>query len=232
MILSCPACSTRYLIDPAQLGPDGRVVRCAKCAHQWHEIPPPEPFEPPPEPEIATSPDQTPDQAPDYSQESDYEAAPSVGNLPAIARPPARRGRALAWSLLVLLIGVFVGGLVARDQIIEVWPSTARLYERLGLGAPSYDTVLAVRNAKSTYQIEDGKSVLVVQGEVVNISTALQTVPKLRASLRENGREVQAEIFQAAQSRLLPGEIASFVARFKDPSPSATELTITFTDKP
>ena len=130
------------------------------------------------------------------------------------------------------LIGVMAGGIFAREYVIEAWPSTARLYERLGLSTPSYESVLSVRNAKSSYQAEDGRQVLVVQGEVLNISTSLQTVPKLRASLRENGREVQTEIFQAAQSRLLPGEVASFVTRFREPSPSATELTITFTDKP
>lgn len=118
------------------------------------------------------------------------------------------------------------------EIVLAIAQKLARIAEVQRLGAPDYETVLAIRNAKSTYQIEDGKPVLVVQGEVVNISTALQTVPKLRASLLENGHEVQADIFQAAQSRLLPGEVASFVTRFKDSSPSATELTVAFTDKP
>ena len=35
MILTCPNCSTRYLMSAASIGPAGREVRCAKCAHQW-----------------------------------------------------------------------------------------------------------------------------------------------------------------------------------------------------
>ena len=40
MILSCPSCATRYLIDPAALGETGRMVRCARCSHTWTERPP------------------------------------------------------------------------------------------------------------------------------------------------------------------------------------------------
>ena len=40
MIVSCPSCATRYLIDPTALGGEGRTVRCAKCSHTWREQPP------------------------------------------------------------------------------------------------------------------------------------------------------------------------------------------------
>ena len=40
MILTCPACSTRYTLDPQSLGPDGRKVRCTQCGHVWHQDPP------------------------------------------------------------------------------------------------------------------------------------------------------------------------------------------------
>lgn len=37
MILTCPECSARYVVDPTALLPDGRRVRCAKCKHSWKE---------------------------------------------------------------------------------------------------------------------------------------------------------------------------------------------------
>lgn len=49
MILTCPNCSTRYQADAARFPLAGRNVRCAKCAHIWHQMPPPAE----PEPELA-----------------------------------------------------------------------------------------------------------------------------------------------------------------------------------
>ncbi|RME62938.1 MAG: DUF3426 domain-containing protein [Alphaproteobacteria bacterium] len=40
MIISCTACGTRYVVDPAKLGDAGRTVRCAKCHHSWFQAAP------------------------------------------------------------------------------------------------------------------------------------------------------------------------------------------------
>ena len=39
MILTCPACSTKYVVKDGAIPPAGRQVRCASCRHSWHQEP-------------------------------------------------------------------------------------------------------------------------------------------------------------------------------------------------
>ena len=91
MIIPCPSCSARYVVDPLKIGAQGRTVKCAKCANAWAQ-PAPTPEEmagadtepaaaqpaapvPTPDPASATAPAAAPSEAP--SESPDEEPDPS-----------------------------------------------------------------------------------------------------------------------------------------------------------
>lgn len=39
MILTCPACDTKYVVKDGAIPPGGRQVRCASCKHSWYQDP-------------------------------------------------------------------------------------------------------------------------------------------------------------------------------------------------
>ena len=37
MLISCTSCQSKYLVNSADLKPDGRTVQCAKCNFKWFQ---------------------------------------------------------------------------------------------------------------------------------------------------------------------------------------------------
>jgi predicted Zn finger-like uncharacterized protein len=231
MILTCPACATRYRVADQEFESSaGRTVRCANCGHSWHETPsaPPAPADPeaPGEPAVGHGPALNPPAL--------EAAAQPIPRLNVPPRPPPvsprkgpNRSAALFWliAIIVFLAAIAVAGWFVRRQLAAVWPSAARLYTLTGQSAPTSGAGLAIRKIAPS-RTADG---LMIEGEIANLADAPRDVPRLRVALQDaTDKEVQFETVDPPKPRLQPGEVVHFETPFAHPPDDATGVVVTF----
>jgi predicted Zn finger-like uncharacterized protein len=215
MILSCPDCHTRFAIDAAHLAPDGRRVKCGKCAHIWYESMPKVEEDPP-----------IPIEVTPYDPEED----PRGGrrNLPALRQLRSSRGARTAWvvsaALLVAILTVLWFG---RGPIALAVPQAEALYASIGIDAfPPRGEGLEVEFNVSA---EGGK--LALKGEVINISNGARDVPELYVLISDADKNVlKSWSFMIDTARLGPGERASFTSQTEEIPARAANVSVLFTN--
>ncbi len=211
MLITCPNCSTRYTVAESAVPTRGRKVRCASCGHVWYQRPlDEEQGHPPPARNIP---------------EADRRPPPAPRT---VNSPPSRGGKAGWAAFAVLLLAILAGGYFARAQIVQLWPPAALFYETVGLPVDPPGTGLQLQNVRSEQRADNGATLLVVEGQIINVSDAVRTVPKVRAvSLGFDRKPVQTWNIDASSDQLLPGEIATFRSTQRDPG-AVAEVMVTF----
>jgi predicted Zn finger-like uncharacterized protein len=236
MIVTCPACSVRYLVDARALGLKGRTVRCARCGHTWHQDAPEDAVAQEPIPQASDVPEAAAAPRRDEPPPRHVDAVPELAGerriqLPALSRPRRRWGPALAWilALVVLLAGLGYAALRERDRIVAVVPGAAAIYARVGFPPEASGTGLEFRNVATSREMENGLPALVVSGEVTNVSSVPRDVPKLVVILRDSGEhDLQNTSISVNQARLAPGETIPFHASIAQPAEAASGVVVTF----
>jgi predicted Zn finger-like uncharacterized protein len=235
MILTCPACATRYSVDDAKFPAGGRQVRCAKCGHSWFQDGPAAQITPD-EPAVA---------------EPAAEASPASGaaaqGFPDIAamRPQSfsqaqpeedegfdwrtRLAVAAGWMALigvVLLIGY--AAVRYRQQIAVVWPQSAGLYNSLGMPVSTHG--LDFDKVDYHRESEDGQTVLAVTGRIVNNGSREMPVPQtVLVTLSDaSNHELYHWNFVPPAQTLKPGKSVSFITRLSSPPAAARHLEVRF----
>ncbi len=114
MILGCPECNTRFVVDAKALRLKGRYVKCGKCEHLWFAIPS--------APSLIDPVSVTPL---DYLERSSIKTT----NLPVISETKVKENLAISW-LVVFSLVLFIIVLIwfGRDSILYIWPETEVVY--------------------------------------------------------------------------------------------------------
>lgn len=256
MILTCPACSTRYRTDPDNFRPEGRRVRCSACGDVWFQTPPPEPediLEPEsPTPLLAapTASGRDSNLAARMARAGVRPAAASwdertgtafatashaAGFRPGLHRPivrrvmPSRWRGAIGWLVLAAIIMVPVGGaLIFRTDIVNAWPKAARVYSALGI--PVTDSGLLI-HADYSAVLRDGKRLIEVRGEIENQGQLSKPVPPLQLALYDtNERELYRWVVPVNSAPLDPRSRRAFRTTFPAPGKDVN-VQIRFTEE-
>ena len=221
MILRCPNCDTAYRVAVEALGPMGRRVRCSKCRNVWHAVPPEGAIEAVTV-EIETA-----------TEDAADAPGPDVrGGLPARIEP-RRKGRTafLRWLAPALVLGLLAVVLFEREAIMAEWSRSEAVYEALGLHHPPPGDGLALHISEARQEIVDGRTVLVVTGEIANVTDRMREVPPLRVALPgPDGTGTQRiwPVFSAERSRLPPGGKSAFRVVLEGAIGTATKVIVTF----
>jgi predicted Zn finger-like uncharacterized protein len=233
MIITCPRCATRYLLEAGVVQPPGRQVRCARCTHAWFqeaapELPKPVLIE---EPQVPHGPVTDKSRMLPPPPGSISQPIPRVQS-PAIEAPSPRDDaqrassrRAVAWLILVAFVAATAWATVSlRKEIATVFPPAARAYAWFGVpvNTRGFDIV-----ARTSQELANGVPVIAIKGEIINVTDREQPVPKLNLRvLDQNKRELYRWMVLPDQPKLAGHQRESFSARLESPPADTAEIEI------
>ena len=229
MILTCPDCATRYFVDDAKLGGEGKAVRCAACGARWtarreDEV----------ELELSVSPEvgamavERPEPAAEVPEFP--KALPQKFRAKAAEKTAVRRAVAhgVVWaSLIAILAGAMAASVIFRVEVVRLVPRAASAYAMAGLKVNAIG--LTFENVSARPALQDGHAALVVSGEIRNIESQASNCPPLRISVfNRAGVRVASMVSRVEDARVAPGESHHFVIPMLDPPPTAEKVEVSF----
>src|SRR5438876_288662 len=105
MVVTCPQCSKRYMLDDTLLPQEGRQVRCIACHHVWRKIP-----------------DATLHPPTSSFLEADIALQMNVSS----ERTTSWLGWIVFFSILMICLSTLI---IGRNMIVAHWPAAERYYE-------------------------------------------------------------------------------------------------------
>ncbi|KPH80034.1 zinc-ribbon domain-containing protein [Bosea vaviloviae] len=248
MLIVCPSCASRYELDAAKLGPDGRKVRCASCQTLWHVMPEAFPDAPTAEEtqallneelaQAAAIEAEVSAVAAEKGDDIEIDAAPAPaprkqgtgrsGRKPSLKGAKTRLAGAAIPAMLGLAGFALLGLLVwQRERAVRSAPQLASVFEAVGL--PVNVRGLKLGAIESGLIEDSGGRFLVVEGDVTNIARVNTAVPPIEVSVKDGaGQTLYSWKTDPPRAELEPSELMRFRARLAAPPATGQTVLVRF----
>lgn len=154
MIITCPSCSKRYLVEDTAIETNGRHVQCVTCEHVWF-------FKP-------------------LSDIKDL----NQGQLDLIGVQSTATGSGIFhWGLFfisLIIVVIVTGSFFARDTLMTSWPQTTSFFKAIGFGTSPSKTELKIEGLRSMMDIQGKNRTLLLTGTITNEGDKIQEIKNLK----------------------------------------------------
>lgn len=195
-------------------------------------------------PELAESEDDLPEfeveesalEAPESEPIDEPEMEPAAQLV--ATRPAGRPNRqSSAWmgsmALASAFVAVVAGTVLLADYIVDLWPPAKRLYAMVNLPISSPADGLEIRDIRARYEASPRGPRLIIEGDIVNVSSDVKAVPLLRVALHDEEQEILTDwVFAPTDVNMIPNEIVTFRTSRETPPVNATGAALGFSSEP
>jgi hypothetical protein len=212
------------MISAQALAPEGRKVKCSKCAEVWHQIPDPD--------ELIENLEKSIEEIPES-----VKPIPEGSSVPAVREDDEQdtakdkisgttKAISLAASAFVFIL-IYILLMLVKTPLTQSWPASITLYKTLGMSVQTpgqgveFDRIYAEIS-------KDGH--ITVEGFVLNLTSNKQTIPTIEASLKDtNGEDLAVWQIPAPQATIDAEDSIAFDAAYKEKVKGAESLKLRFT---
>ncbi|MBN8522206.1 MAG: zinc-ribbon domain-containing protein [Alphaproteobacteria bacterium] len=243
MILTCPNCDMRYLVSAVSIGPEGRKVRCASCAHIWFQKPEisdsafggsfqdilkeemraepiPESVKPLPEGSNVPA---LPEDVPPSKAKTKF-SFPHLPSFRVGADRLAGYGAALGICLLLL-----AGLVTLRDHVVKIWPPSVMMFDMLGADTALAGEGLIIDRLQAKTEKTETGDVLKIKGSVINLTGNDVKVPHLLATLKmKDGSPGEKWLIELPQAHMAGEGAIDFSSEYPGLPELAESVHLTF----
>jgi predicted Zn finger-like uncharacterized protein len=154
MVITCPNCSKRYLVEDIDLSSSGRQVQCAACQHTWFYIP--------------------------TQETADLKQEPTENLTLHSAKADDRAKSALGWVFIALsVLTVLMALVIGRHSVMQLWPQTAKAYKVLGLHLPENLDDLKIEGLRPMIEPTPQGQKVFLTGTIINEGSQAHEIKKL-----------------------------------------------------